>query len=570
MPESLADTIFLVSGGGRGVTARCVIALAKAHRCRFILLGRTEIDNQLPFASDRRDADLKAEIAVYLRERNEAATPAAIESYFRAVTGRRDITHTIQAVASAGGHADYLAVDVANETALRASLAAADLGDITGIIHGAGVLSDRLIEKKTEQDFDRVYNTKIQGLQAMLNCVEIKNLRYLALFSSISGFYGNRGQADYAIANEILNKFAHAFKRKYPACHTSVFNWGPWDGGMVNPHLKSLLERNGVAIMPLDVGAGIFARTLSEANRDVQLLVNDAPPPIPDRTDAPIPPRRMVRTLREADNPFLADHRIGGHAVLPAACAALWMANSGQNLHPGYRFFSLSDFRVLKGVVFDDGLAHGYLLEIGETAVADKALILSVMISSRTAENRVRYHYSGSVRLVREVPALPRYGGFDLARDRRLDALRPYEDGALFHGPVFRAITKILTLTANKITVECVHRLPESIVLGQFPAIAFDPICGDLLFQCLGIWVHQQDRAAALPLSFTRLDWYRTPPHSMPFYISAEIAEKTAHRVVASVYLHDEAGRIFAQASGAELTISRGLARRLGRELSHA
>jgi hypothetical protein len=37
------------------------------------------------------------------------------------------------------------------------------------------------------------------------------------LFSSIVGFFGNVGQSDYAIANEILNKSAHLIKRKYPS-----------------------------------------------------------------------------------------------------------------------------------------------------------------------------------------------------------------------------------------------------------------------------------------------------------------------------------------------------------------
>ena len=83
---------------------------------------------------------------------------------------------------------------------------------------------------------------KVHGLRAMLSAVDEASLSHLALFSSTSGFYGNVGQSDYAAANEVLNKFAHAFERRFPACRAVVFDWGPWDGGMVTPFLKSLFE----------------------------------------------------------------------------------------------------------------------------------------------------------------------------------------------------------------------------------------------------------------------------------------------------------------------------------------
>ena len=573
MSDGLADALFLVSGGGRGVTAQCVIALATAHRCRFVLLGRTALDTPPPVLHgihSGSDADIKAELAAWLRERNEAATPVAIESLFRAVTGRREIHDTIQAVVAAGGRADYLAVDVTDAAALRAALTTSALGEITGIIHGAGVLSDRLIEHKTETDFDRVYDTKVRGLQAMLGCVDPARLRYLALFSSIASFHGNRGQSDYALANEILNKFAHAFKRTYPACHTTVVNWGPWDGGMVAPHLKALFERNGVAVMPLDVGARIFARVLGAPNHDVQLLVNDAPPIVPEPTTGPILPLRIVRSLGEAANPFLADHRIAGHAVLPAACAGVWLANSVQKLHPGYRFGGLTDFRVLKGVVFDDERAHDYAVDVGTGTIVDGALVRSVMISSRTSAGQTRFHYSGSVRLVREIADIPHHASVALAHDERLSAFGPYASGALFHGPAFHGITRVLSLTPSAITSACVRRATPVRVLGQFPADAFDPVCVDLMFQCVGLWVHQQSGAMALPSSVARLDWFRTPPADIPFYISADITEHAVHRVVASVAMHDDAGLLFARVTGAELTISGALARRAHLELAHA
>ncbi|MHC5826130.1 MAG: SDR family NAD(P)-dependent oxidoreductase, partial [Nostoc sp.] len=38
-----SSSVFLVSGGARGVTSECVIRLAQQYQCKFILLGRSPI-----------------------------------------------------------------------------------------------------------------------------------------------------------------------------------------------------------------------------------------------------------------------------------------------------------------------------------------------------------------------------------------------------------------------------------------------------------------------------------------------------------------------------------------------
>lgn len=36
-----SSSVFVVSGGAKGITAECVIRLAQRYRCKFILLGRS-------------------------------------------------------------------------------------------------------------------------------------------------------------------------------------------------------------------------------------------------------------------------------------------------------------------------------------------------------------------------------------------------------------------------------------------------------------------------------------------------------------------------------------------------
>ena len=562
-----ASQVFLVSGGARGVTARCVIGLAQASQCKFILFGRTVIDKAAPTLHYEDDAMLKKQVGVYLLQQGEKATPTAIEHLSRRIKGRDEINNTIQAIATAGGSAQYITADAMSSDSLAAALASIDAGKITGVIHGAGALADKLIEQKSEKDWDLVYRTKIDGLRSMLSCIDCTALKYMVLFSSISGFYGNRGQADYAMANEVLNKFAHAFKKRYPDCHTTAFNWGPWDGGMVTPQLKTLLGNAGVNVLPLETGVKLFVDTLKAKNNDVQIIVNDAPlPATPVHQHSLSPLRRISRQLNLSGNPFLQDHVIDGKAVLPTACAGAWMAHVCQGLYPGYRFSSLTDLRVLKGVVFDEHLPSSFMLEVRESTANDDGRVLSAKVLSDSHGKKQRYHYSADVGLVSQPIQTPRYEGFNLKEDTDCAALRPYQSGILFHGPVFQGIRKVLNLNENRITVECCHGVPDFSTQGQFPMLSYNWVNMDLKFQCLGLWIAHHYGASALPLRCQRFDFYRMTPAHQPYCISVEITEKGEHKVIASIYSHDIDGQLFSAATGAELTVSN----RLGRTSSRA
>ena len=116
----------------------------------------------------------------------------------------------------AGGTGGCPAIDAAAVTATFAEVRAAH-GPIRGLIHGAGVLADKLIEQKTEEQFDLVYGTKVHGLRNLLAATAQDELRLIALFSSYTGRFGRTGQVDYAAANEVLNKIAQQQSRAFAA-----------------------------------------------------------------------------------------------------------------------------------------------------------------------------------------------------------------------------------------------------------------------------------------------------------------------------------------------------------------
>ena len=202
-----------------------------------------------------------------------------VQKKYQTIASQREIHNTLKAINEAGGKAEYICVDITDGMMLREKLRPIidQFGTITGIIHGAGNLADKRIERKIVQDFETVYAAKVQGLENLLNIVETNQPEYLILFSSVVGFYGNVGQTDYAIANEILNKSAHVIKHKHPNCHVVSINWGPWDSGMVSPELQTAFAQRGIETIPQELGSSILVDQLRTSDSSMTQVVIGSP-----------------------------------------------------------------------------------------------------------------------------------------------------------------------------------------------------------------------------------------------------------------------------------------------------
>jgi NAD(P)-dependent dehydrogenase (short-subunit alcohol dehydrogenase family) len=557
-----AELVFLVSGGGRGITAQCVIRLAKEFQCKFILLGRTKRIVEPAYAQGCVDEkELKQRIIKNIQAQGEKPKPVKVQKALKAILAQREIDTTLQAIGQAGGQAEYISVDITDMVALQEKLAEIEhFGSITGIIHGAGVLADKLIEKKTEADFESVYSTKVNGLQSMLACVDASQLAHLVLFSSAAGFYGNIGQSDYAMANEILNKFAHYYKHQHPACHIVSFNWGPWDGGMVTPELKQLFAQRNIEVIQIEVGTQMVVDNLrASVPEAVQVLVG-SPLVTPSAELGPeLQTYRIRRKLTLEANPFLLYHVIGGHPVLPTTCALAWLANTCLSLYPGYKFFSCENYKVLKGVVFDDTLASEYIIDLKEINKSQSEIELTATVWSETSTSKPHYHYSAQIKLQQQIPSMPIYDAYDDTQDKALVKLSPYQDGTLFHGPSFQGVKRILNISPQKLTMECVLPQLDEKQLGQFPAPAFNPIAADVQFHCMLIWVRHFYQAGSLPLRCLRSEHFQAILEGETFYVSMEVQSSTDTKLVANIISHDSHGQVYSRTFGAEVTVSKKL-----------
>ncbi|MGW6710105.1 SDR family NAD(P)-dependent oxidoreductase, partial [Streptomyces sp. NPDC054956] len=281
-PPLDADSVVLLTGGARGITARTALALARATGCHVELMGRTPqpsaAEDEFGHATDRV-ALRAALIATGLR------TPAEIEAAASRILAEREVRATLSALEAAAASVRYHCADVTDEQAVRAVVTGVRErhGRLDGIVHGAGTLSDGLLREKQPAAFTEVFTTKVTGARHLAAAAAEHGSapapRFLALFGSVAGVYGNRGQTDYAAANDALDCLAHTWApggdgAAFPGRVLSL-DWGPWAaeaGGMVSPELARAYARRGIPLIEPEAGTAAFLAELAHGS-DVQVVL---------------------------------------------------------------------------------------------------------------------------------------------------------------------------------------------------------------------------------------------------------------------------------------------------------
>jgi len=248
------DSTVLITGGARGITAKVALELAHRYGPKLILVG----SSPLPAKESAATAGLSShsELKAELLKRQPDGKPAAIEAAYKRLLKDREIRANLASIRAAGSTVEYRAIDVRDSAAFGALIEELNAaGGITGVIHGAGVIEDKLLRDKTTESFDRVFGTKVDSALTLARKLDPSTLKFFALFASITSRYGNRGQSDYAAANEVLSKLACNLDRSWSGRVVSI-GWGPWaEVGMVADLEKHLVAR-GLKLIEPAAGAG--------------------------------------------------------------------------------------------------------------------------------------------------------------------------------------------------------------------------------------------------------------------------------------------------------------------------
>lgn len=537
------DWVVLVTGGARGITAEIAHDLAQAG-LKLVITGRAaEPAAETPDTAGIEDITVLRRVLLQrARTQGLTPTPIQIERQLQELLRDRAIANNLQQFRQAGAQVEYVAVDVRNAEEFGAAINSiyTRYGRLDAVIHGAGIIEDKLIADKNFASLERVFDTKADSTFLLYRYLRPESLKLLVLFSSVAGRYGNRGQSDYAAANEVMNRFAWHMDRSWSNTRVVAINWGPWDTtGMASEEVKRQFRERGIIPIPLSAGRQFFIDELHygrkgetevvagegpweayEANLNSlkgsgeqgagskeqirantpYLLLPSAPRLQPNGTVT------LEHTFSLATDPYLQDHRLDGKPVLPAAGALEWFGEFVQSAWPEWQVSEVCQLRVLRGLVLDTEAGKKVLFKARASSHADSES-LQVAAEIVDPERNIPF-YRASVILRPQWSEPPASEILPLSSGEKLQPAVAY-DTYLFHGQRFQLITAIERLNDAGIDAQVMPSRPTAWLNSQPMANwLFDPGLIDVAPQLAIVWARVQRGTTALPARFGSVKRY--------------------------------------------------------------
>ena len=498
-----AKTVVVATGGARGVTAAALLALAGAQQPMFALLGRTQLlPEPAQCAGVVEEGALRQALLTAEKNAGRQLAPKALAAAVSDILARREILATLAQLRAAGSTAEYWACDASDAASVQAVLAQVrkQLGPIRVLVHGAGVLADKLIAEKSDEQFARVFDTKVRGLQVLLAATAKDELDALLLFSSVAGRFGNVGQADYAMANETLNKVAQAeFVRRGGKCLVRSINWGPWEGGMVTPALRAHFAEQGIGLIAHAAGAAAFVAELGggATAADVEVVIGAGRLDLA-AADPALPEHRVEIVVSAQRYPFLRDHVVRGKVVVPLALVVEWFCRAAALARPAATLHALRDVAVMKAILIGDAEREQALLAVTTRTRDAHTLELRIVdaASGKPHFTALADFSKGETKLLNG--AVRKDAGW---REFGFAPAAAYE-GRLFHGRELQVISKLGGWSAAAATLELANK---PLAGGDATAWHVGPALLDGALQAAALWTLQAYGKSSLPLRIAEL-----------------------------------------------------------------
>jgi len=504
LPE---NSVIVVSGGARGVTAACLQELLDRRVAKLAILGRTPLQDEPDgLAGLITDAELKKALLNNYTQASKKVTPIELNREVSQILNMREVRSNLARLSATGATVIYLPTDIANVASVEASITQAreQLGPINIIVHAAGVLADKEIHKKTDEQFQAVFQTKVRGLQNILNATAQDPLTHLVCFSSVAARTGNSGQVDYAMANEILNRVCQAEQASRGAgfCARSI-GWGPWAGGMVDPGLAEHFRAQGVELIPLADGAELFADEIEGRNGDCVEIVygggldSDQGRDHGKGDDENNDIKQMSIRVHVSQHPQVSSHLIQGQPVVPLTLVNEWGMNIAAALNPNVGIIGVRDLNVVKGIQLQAFESAGDWLVI-DCRPGESGESLNMTVS----DTQGQIHYKLSIQMGDEISVKDSLDTDDVLNldEWEWTPTRIYEE-FLFHGEKLQVVKKLLGV--SEAGCRALLQMPESSNLARWRVAMLD---GGL--QLALLWERKRSGLASLPTKFGEMNWH--------------------------------------------------------------
>jgi enediyne polyketide synthase len=477
-----SSDVVLVTGGARGITAECALALARETGAQMLLAGSS------PSPADAPDSKNSAEI-----------------------------DKTLERFAAEGLSATYLQCDLTNAEQVSALVAAARsrTGRVSAVIHGAAINRPRRAHEVSAEEAREEISAKLIGALNLFDALEHDPPAIFCAFTSVIGVTGMPNNAWYAFANQALDRSLGMFASSNPDTEAVSMAFSVWEEVGMGANLGSVegLAALGTDSIPMDEGVRRFLELFTKDPGERQVIVTGRLGGIDTwRPEFPALPKgtRFLEDVRffqpgvelvarshltlERD-PYLADHRYKGSYLFPTVFGLEAMAQTVAHVLERSQLPSLSlhDVRLRKPLLVDP--TRGLNVEVAARVIEDASEGTAVEVAIRSEQTgfgsdhfAARFVLGSRLDQERSAPHPRSTSSIETTRD--------LYGPILFQGPRFQRIASVKALDSDQCSFAATESPESTFVLG-------DPYLRDALLQSLQLCTLPDQ---CLPVKIERID----------------------------------------------------------------
>lgn len=535
--------VILVTGGAKGITAECTLALAQSTGVKMALVGRTPA----PTRDDRSS----------------------------------EVARTLEQFQAQGLTCRYYSCDIANADAVAqlVETVTTELGAITGVIHGASLNTPRRVEQVSLNAAQAEVSPKLLGAYNLLQVLASAPPKLFIAFSSIIGVTGMPGNAWYGFANESLDIILRRFESEHS--ETSVLSlaysvWGEVGMGVRLGSVKNL-SRMGIGAIPTQEGVGRFLK-LFECDPGVkQVVIAARLGGLDTWSPAPLPPATGLRFIEQVLyiepgvelkaqthlslelDLYVQDHSWRGSYLFPTVFGLEAMAQATAYVtgEAQPKIVRIEDISLRRPVVVNP--TTGVEIEVhAEVTEADAAGERRVKVGIRTEQTGFTTDHFAAT-LVLGKPTLGVKAPLKLGKALDLAPQTDLYGDLLFQGPRFQRMGSIFSLTQeSSVFRSYVHAsadlLAESFAPSQGSALVLgDPYFRDVLLQSVQLTIPQD---ICLPVHINKIEFFQNPSSDAGSRVVTVFLQKREGReYISEVVGTDEQGYVVERMTGYRLHI---------------
>ena len=550
-----AGDVIMVTGGARGITASCAFGLALKTGAQMALIGRSAHPDTAPDRSSSR------EIAETLKRYNDK-----------------------------GMVARYFSCDVSDRESLISAVREIrkDMGQITGVIHGAGLNHPKSASQVSVEDALQEISPKLMGALNLIFALKDAPPKLFVGISSIIGVTGMPGNAWYGFSNEALDLVLRRFAADHPGADSLSVAYSIWRDEGMGAKMGSVenLRKMGIEAIPSREGVQRFVHLFLNdpgvhkviiagrlGSLDTWISETTPAPESAKFLETPLHLTPGVETVFQPHltlekNPYLKDHLFNGSYLFPAVFGLEAMAQAVAHI-TGENDFSrvrIEDIKLERPITVDpqDGADIVVWAEIQE--YEPESTVRKICAGVSKSSSRIKSDFFSATFILGLTDKEPKYA--INIQDKPLDIeprLDLYREHHLFQGPRFQKIDKVWSISATGENGK--HAIFSSKVqdLSQAAEDAFtdplhrtlflgDPFLRDSLLQSGQMLVPKK---ICLPVYIGSIDIYPCADNTQHAFIMGHVQIDSIEedKVINNVVIVDSDGNVRERLEGYTLTV---------------